>query len=70
MDPEVAYRVAGAMMSQGIATGKKLGDFINNQNTDYTNARKIINGLDHAEDIAASAKKLEQILLESVGKSN
>lgn len=70
MDPEIAYRVAGAMMSQGFVTGKKLGDFINNQNADYTNARKIINGLDHAEDIANSAKKFEQILRESVTKSN
>jgi len=70
MDPEIAYRVAGAMMSQGFVTGKKLGDFINNQNTDYANARKIINGLDHAEDIATSAKKFEQILRESVSKGN
>ena len=66
MDPEIAYRVAGAMMSQGLATGKKLGDFINTQDTDYTNARKIVNGLDHAEEIATSAKKFEQILRESV----
>jgi|GEM_PF-555684 putative chitinase len=70
MDPEIGYRVAGAMMSQGLVTGKKLGDFINNQNTDYTNARKIINGLDHAAEVAASAKKFEQILRESVNKSN
>ena len=70
MDPEIAYRVAGAMMSQGLVTSKKLGDFINNQQTDYTNARKIIYGLDHAEEIATSAKKFEQILRESVGKSN
>jgi hypothetical protein len=70
LDPEIAYRVTGAIMSQGFATGKKLGDFINNQNTDYTNARKIVGGLDHAEDIATSARKFEQILRESVGKSN
>ena len=69
-DPEIAYRLAGAMMSQGFVTGKKLGDFINNQNTDYTNARRIIYGLDHAEEIANSAKKFEQILRESVSKSN
>jgi len=57
-------------MSQGLVTGKKLGDFINNEQTDYTNARKIIYGLDHAEEIATSAKKFEQILRESVSKSN
>ena len=67
LDPEIAYRVAAAMMSQGWVSGKKLGDFIN-QNTDYTNARKIINGLDHAEEIAASAKNFEQILRETVNK--
>ena len=69
-DPEIAYRVTGAIMSQGFATGKKLGDFINNQNTDYVNARKIVGGLDHATDIATSAKKFEQILRESVSKGN
>lgn len=68
MDAEIAYRVAGDMMSQGLVTGKKSGDYINNQNTDYTNARKIINGLDHAEEVVASAKKFEQILRETVNK--
>jgi len=70
LEPQIAYRVTAAIMSQGFATGKKLGDFINNQNTDYTNARKIVYGLDHAAEIAASAKKFEQILRESVSKSN
>jgi putative chitinase len=70
LDPEIAYRITAAIMSQGFATGKKLGDFINNQNTDYQNARRIVSGLDHAEDIAASAKKFELILRESASKSN
>ena len=69
LDPEIAYRVTGAMMTLGLVTNKKLGDFINSQNTDYTNARKIV-GLGNAEEIATSAKKFEQILRESVGKSN
>ena len=69
LDPEIAYRVTGAMMTLGLVTNKKLGDFINSQNTDYTNARKIV-GLGNAEEIATSAKKFEQILRESVGKGN
>ena len=70
LEPQIAYRITAAIMSQGFVTGKKLGDFINNQNTDYTNARKIVGGLDHAGDIASSAKKFELILRESVSKSN
>lgn len=70
LEPQIAYRVTAAIMSQGFATGKKLGDFINNQNTDYTNARKIVYGLDHAAEIADSAKKFEMILRESVSKTN
>ncbi|HEV8369307.1 MAG TPA: hypothetical protein VGQ39_15235 [Pyrinomonadaceae bacterium] len=66
--PEIAYRITAAIMNQGFATGKKLGDFINNQNTDYQNARKIVNGLDHAQEIAASATKFELILRASVSK--
>lgn len=69
-EPQIAYRITAAIMSQGFVTGKKLGDFINNQNTDYTNARRIVNGLDHAAEIADSAKRFEQILKESVSKSN
>jgi hypothetical protein len=70
LDPQIAYRITSAIMSQGLATGKKLKDYINNENTDYTNARRIVNVLDHAAEIADSAKKFEQILKESVSKSN
>jgi putative chitinase len=70
LEPQIAYRITAAIMSQGFATGKKLGDYINNQNADYTNARRIVNGLDHAAEIADSAKKFELMLRESVSKSN
>ena len=49
--------------------GKKLGDYINDSKTDYANARRIINGLDHAEPIAEAAIKLEAILRTSLDQA-
>ena len=36
------------------ADGKKLGDYLNSQGTDYVNARRIINGVDQAATIATN----------------
>ncbi|WP_028747978.1 hypothetical protein [Rhizobium mesoamericanum] len=49
-------------MRDGLFTGKKLSDYLNDAGTDYVNARRIINGLDRAEEIAAFAKKFEAAL--------
>lgn len=64
LDPETAYEITSRGMREGMFTGKKLADFINGQ-ADYRNARKIINGLDKAAEIAAKARTYEAILLES-----
>lgn len=37
-------------------TGRKLSDYINGPNRDFYNARRIINGLDHAAEIAGAAE--------------
>lgn len=47
---------------QGIFTGKKLGDYINDSKCDYINARRVINGTDKAAKIAAIAEKFENAL--------
>jgi putative chitinase len=44
-------------METGMFTGKKFADYFNATTQDWRNARKIINGLDHADDIAAYARK-------------
>lgn len=59
---EIAGRILILGMSQGWFTGKKLSDYINLLRTDYRNARRIINGMDHADDIAAIAMKFEAAL--------
>lgn len=40
----------------GVFTGKKLADYINSRSIDFFNARRCINGLDHAQEIAESAR--------------
>lgn len=52
MRPDIAAEIMVRGMSEGWFTGKKLNDFINAKGCDYYNARKIINGLDHAKEIA------------------
>ena len=47
-------------MHKGLFTGKKLSDYINATKTDYLNARRIINGVDRADDIKGYAEKLEK----------
>lgn len=49
-------------MKNGVYTGKKLSDYINDQKTDFINARRIINGTDRAELIAGYASKFLQAL--------
>lgn len=61
LEPETAYMIVSKGMRQGMFTGKKLSDYINGK-ADYRNARKIVNGLDKADQIAANARKFEAIL--------
>lgn len=55
--PNVALFVLVHGFKTGAFTGKKLSDYINNQKSDFVNARRCINGLDKAEHIASLAKK-------------
>jgi hypothetical protein len=41
----------------GAFTGRKITDYIDAQKTDFVNARRCINGLDRAQDIANMAMK-------------
>lgn len=59
LKPDVAAKILRDGMEAGRFTGKKLGDYLPG---DYFNARRIINGLDKAEDVAAHAAKFEAAL--------
>ena len=68
LDPQVAYKIMSVGMRRGSFTGKKLSDYINQNASDYVNARRIINGTDQAEKIAGYAAKLEQVLTSAIVK--
>lgn|SRR5208283_1431316 len=50
--PDVAAPIMVHGMLEGWFTGRRLGDFFHGAITDWTNARTIINGHDHAAEIA------------------
>jgi predicted chitinase len=56
LEPAIAAAIMIKGMTGGLFTGRSLGEFMNDDHTDWVNARKIINGLDHAETIASYAK--------------
>lgn len=68
-DPDLALNVREAAiilvkgMMEGLFTGKKLSYYINKGGADFVNARKIVNGLDRAKEIAAYAEKFRQCLI-------
>lgn len=49
-------------MLAGTFTGKKLGDFIGPLGANYDAARKVVNGVDHADEIADYAETFEAAL--------
>jgi|APFre7841882724_1041349.scaffolds.fasta_scaffold00249_7 putative chitinase len=62
-DPRISYDIAALGMRKGWFTGRKLGDYVREGAApDYVNARRVINGLDCAQDIAALADQFELLL--------
>lgn len=66
LEPDTAYDIAARGMRKGMFTKFRLSDFINDKEVDYFNARRIVNGLDKAEQIAGYAQKFERILKASL----
>ncbi|WP_413698571.1 glycoside hydrolase family 19 protein [Psychromonas sp. KJ10-10] len=62
LEPDMAYQIMSFGMRHGRFTGKKLSDYITENNVDYFNARRIINGTDHATKIAEYALSIECLL--------
>jgi len=62
LQPIIAYQIMSHGMRHGSFTGVSLSKYINETKCDYINARKIINSLDHAVEIAKVAEWFEQVL--------
>lgn len=58
----IASRVLVEGMRDGTFTGKKVGSYVNDGKTDFRNARRVVNGLDHADEIAEQATRYQGIL--------
>ena len=57
IDPAIASQILFTGMETGLFTGKKFSDYFNKTTEDWINARRIINGVDKAPQIAAYAKR-------------
>src|SRR6476620_5379936 len=66
LNPETAFKIMTDGMFKGAYTGKKLTDYINNNNVDFVNARRVINGTDKASVIASYAKGFLSMLKASL----
>jgi hypothetical protein len=66
LDAANSYLIISYGMRAGAFTGYGLSDYITDGATDYVNARRIVNGVDRAEEIAGAAAKFEAILRASL----
>ncbi|PHV11675.1 hypothetical protein [Chitinimonas sp. BJB300] len=63
MELSIAYAIGARGMREGWFTGKKLSDYIKpSEAPDYAGARRIINGVDRKDEIAAMAAQFELLL--------
>lgn len=62
LNPDVAIKVLFEGMRDGWFTGKKLSNYIVGNSYDYVEARRIINGVDKKNEIAAIALKVKKAL--------
>lgn len=63
MEPDIAADILVLGMKEGWFTGKKLSDYITLQRSDFRNARRIVNAMDKADQIATLAEDYDDWLL-------
>lgn len=65
MEPKYAALALIVGLERGIFTGKKLGDYLRKEPPDYFNARRCVNALDRAGEIAGYARHFYEALTEA-----
>lgn len=60
MEPETSFKILLRGMREGWFTGKKLSDY-----TAYHDMRRVVNGMDKADQIAEYAEKFEDLLMQA-----
>lgn len=56
LNSAIASKIMFEGMIRGSFTGRSLALYFNDETTDWRNARKIVNGLDYADEVATTAK--------------
>lgn len=64
LQPKPASKVLVMGSMKGWFTGKKIGDYVTLQKSDFRGARRVINGTDKRDQIAAIAKSYDEALKE------
>ncbi len=64
MDPDTAADILVKGMMEGWFTTRKLTQYVDDDAADYMNARRVVNGTDKAEEIAALAQQYDLLLEE------
>ncbi|SSY80107.1 glycoside hydrolase family 19 protein [Alysiella crassa] len=62
LQTDISAKIIVLGMENGWFTGKRLSDYINDHRDDYVNARRIVNGVDKADQIARYARIFETAL--------
>jgi predicted chitinase len=62
LEPPIAAKILVLGMNEGLFTGVGLPRYINATKCDFYNARRCVNGLDNAKDIAEYANSFLQAL--------
>lgn len=65
LDADYASQIMFRGMEAGWFTTRKLADYFNEKKTDWKNARRIINGLDRASEIAGYAERFNAAITEA-----
>lgn len=68
LDPFYAMQIIILGMEHGWFTGKRLDNYLTGEITDYTNARRVVNGVDRASLIAGYAKEAEVAIRHAMGE--
>lgn len=63
MEPEISARILVRGSMEGWFTGKSIPDYITLNRSDFKGARRVINGTDKAEEIAALARDYDAALM-------
>lgn len=62
LEPDISATILFYGCAEGWFTNHKLSDFFNDQETDWLNARKIVNAMDRAREIAGDARDFHKAL--------